>query len=226
LTWNLYHGRSVPGAGRELAGEVASLLAAWDWDAALLQEVPPWWPPRLAGATGAEQRAAPSSRNAGRAVRRALARRWPDAIKSNGGGANAILARAPIVAYSSLRLRTWPERRVAQLAMLANGVCLVNYHGSARAELAQPELDRLSAHALAWAGRAPLVLGGDFNLRTPAVAGGLTGVGSRDVDHLFARLLEPAAAAQLLDRDVAVGERRVRLSDHVPLLASLRPVAR
>ena len=225
LTWNLYHGRSEPAAGRELSAEFASLLASWDWDAALLQEVPPWWPPLLASAAGAEQRAALTSRNAGRIVRRGLARRWPDVIKSNGGGCNAILARAPIVMHHALRLRTWPERRVAQLARLGTGVCLANYHASARASLAQLELERLSADVLAWAGQAPLVLGGDLNLRSPRVADGLIHVGSRDVDHLFAHRLEPAADAQRLDRDVVLAGRRVQLSDHVPLLATLRRTA-
>ena len=225
LTWNLYHGRSVPPAGRELSGEFASLLASWDWDAALLQEVPPWWPPLLASAAGAEQRAALTSRNAGRVVRRALAERWPDVMKSNGGGCNAILARAPIVTDHALRLRTWPERRVAQLARLGIGVCLANYHASARSSLAELEIERLSAHALGWAGQAALVLGGDFNLRSPDVADGLIRVASRDVDHLFAHGLEPAADAQRLERDVVLGGRRVQLSDHVPLLATLHRAA-
>lgn len=225
LTWNLYHGRSVPPAGCELSAEFASLLASWDWDAALLQEVPPWWPPLLASAAGAEQRAALTSRNAGGVLRRALAQRWPDVIKSNGGGCNAILARAPIVTHHALRLRTWPERRVAQLARLGSGVCLANYHASARTSLAGVELERLSAHALAWAGQAPLVLGGDLNLRSPEVLDGLVRVGSRDVDHLLAHGLEPAADARRLDRDVVLEGRRVQLSDHVPLLASLRRAA-
>jgi endonuclease/exonuclease/phosphatase family metal-dependent hydrolase len=225
LTWNLYHGRSVPPAGRELSGEFSSLLASWDWDVALLQEVPPWWPPLLASAAGAEQRAALTSRNAGRFVRRALALRWPDVIKSNGGGCNAILARGSIGTHHALRLRTWPERRVAQLARLGTGVCIANYHASARARLARLELERLTASALAWAGQAPLVLGGDLNLRSPEVAEGLIHAGSRDVDHLFAHGLEPAADAQRLDRDFVLGARRVQLSDHVPLLATLRRAA-
>ena len=45
LTWNLFHGRAVPDAPRELLDEFAAQLAAWAWDVALLQEVPPWWPP-------------------------------------------------------------------------------------------------------------------------------------------------------------------------------------
>jgi endonuclease/exonuclease/phosphatase family metal-dependent hydrolase len=104
-------------------------------------------------------------------------------------------------------------------------VCIANYHASARASLARLELERLTAYALAWAGQAPLVLGGDLNLRSPEVADGLIHVGSRDVDHLFAHGLEPAADAQRLDRDFVLGARRVQLSDHVPLLATLRRAA-
>ncbi len=49
LTWNLMHGRAVPPAGRELFDEFALALAGWEWEVALLQEVPPWWPARLPG---------------------------------------------------------------------------------------------------------------------------------------------------------------------------------
>ena len=50
LTWNLFHGRAVPPAGRELFDEFATALAGWEWDVALLQEVPPWWPACSLGA--------------------------------------------------------------------------------------------------------------------------------------------------------------------------------
>src|SRR3954447_2326052 len=63
LTWNLFHGRADPAAGRELLAEFAAALAGWDWDVALLQEVPPWWPPELARAAGAQERTALTSRN-------------------------------------------------------------------------------------------------------------------------------------------------------------------
>ncbi|MBV9605889.1 MAG: hypothetical protein JO027_12300, partial [Solirubrobacterales bacterium] len=97
LTWNLLHGRSVPGAGRDLFEEFCAALASWEWDVALLQEVPPWWPPALGARLGADQRFVLTSRNGLLPVRRAIAVRWPDLIKSNGGGANAILARADAV---------------------------------------------------------------------------------------------------------------------------------
>ena len=94
LTWNLFHGRSLPASQQELSQHFAAALASWEWDAALLQEVPPWWPASLALAAGAQQRTALTSRNSALALRRALAQRWPELAKSNGGGANAVLARA------------------------------------------------------------------------------------------------------------------------------------
>ena len=55
LTWNLYHGRSPEPAGTLAAQRVRGALAGWEWDVALLQEVPPWWPPLLAAAAGAQR---------------------------------------------------------------------------------------------------------------------------------------------------------------------------
>ena len=34
LTWNLFHGRSVPDAPREQLGDFAARLAGWEWDVA------------------------------------------------------------------------------------------------------------------------------------------------------------------------------------------------
>jgi endonuclease/exonuclease/phosphatase family metal-dependent hydrolase len=223
LTWNIFHGRSQPSAGRELSASFAAELARWDWDAALLQEVPPWWPALLARACDAEYRAARTSRNAGLRLRRALAVRWPDAIKSNGGGCNAILARQPIGEDHAVRLRIMPERRVAQLARLHDGTCLVNFHGSTHVTLAQRELAKLWETALTFSAGAPLVLGGDLNLRSPrAPCKDVVHVASRDVDHLFARGLTSDGPAKQLDRHIAVGADRLALSDHPPLMATLR----
>jgi endonuclease/exonuclease/phosphatase family metal-dependent hydrolase len=219
LTWNLFHGRSVPVAGRDLLAEFAALIAAWEWEVALLQEVPPWWPPRLARAAGADQCMVLTSRNSGLPLRRALAERWPDEVKSNGGGSNAILARQAIVEHQPLRLRSWPERRVAQLARLRDGTCVVNFHASARVGLAEAELERLWERALTWAADAPLIVGGDLNLRSPAAPPNVAHLARRDVDHIFARCVGQCSDAELLDRHVTVGEERVELSDHVPLIA-------
>src|SRR4029077_4338695 len=123
LTWNLMHGRSQPGARRDLLPEFTTALAEWDWDVALLQEVPPWWPPELAARLDAEYRSVRTSRNGLLPLRRAVAVRWPDLIRSNGGGANAILARQDrIVSHRCLRLRRLPERRWMQAVRLAAGI--------------------------------------------------------------------------------------------------------
>jgi endonuclease/exonuclease/phosphatase family metal-dependent hydrolase len=222
LTWNLFHGRAVPAIGGDLTAKFAAMIATWDADVALLQEVPPWWPPQLARAAGANQRTALTSRNAGLVIRRALAERWPDVLKSNGGGSNAILARQAIVEHHALRLRARPERRVAQLARLGDGTCVVNFHASARVALAEVELERLWDRALEFAHDAPLILGGDLNLRSPAAPPDVVHLARRDVDHIFARDVEPCSAAELLDRHLTLGDERVELSDHVPLIVRAR----
>src|SRR5690348_9188717 len=113
LTWNLYHGRSPNPAGRSLLNEFAAALAGWEWEVALLQEVPPWWPPLLAMSAGAQFRRVLTSRNLGLALRRAISVRNPDVLKANGGGSNAILVRGEITEHRAVRLTSWPERRWA-----------------------------------------------------------------------------------------------------------------
>jgi endonuclease/exonuclease/phosphatase family metal-dependent hydrolase len=222
LTWNLFHGRSQPPAGSALTGEFARTLAAWEWDVALLQEVPPWWPAQLARRADATQRTALTSRNGALPLRRALAERWPELMKSNGGGANALLARGELAGHQAIRLRRWPERRVAQIARLGGGELVVNYHASARVELAREELRRLWELALDRAAGAPIVLGGDLNLRDPPVPlREVVHAASRDVDHLFALGLRAPESAQRLERRIELGSREVLLSDHVPLRVGL-----
>src|SRR3954469_9435978 len=104
LSWNLYHGRAVPPAGRPLLDEFAAALAGWEWDVALLQEVPPWWPGPLAAAAGASARMALTSRNSCLRARRAIAKRNPDLIAANGGGCNTLLVR--VAAIEEHRVRT------------------------------------------------------------------------------------------------------------------------
>jgi endonuclease/exonuclease/phosphatase family metal-dependent hydrolase len=233
LTWNLYHGRAVPPAGRDLRSEfTAALLAGWDWDVALLQEVPPWWPPALARACDAEARSVLTSRNALLALRRFIAERAPDLIKSNGGGANAILVRAsatgaarpkaaqagvaaPIVEHRSVRLRCWPERRICHAVALADGAWVANLHAQVHsAERAQADIRRAAAAVLAWAGGAPALLGGDFNVRDP-VAAGFEHLGGHGVDHVLGHGLRAAGAAEIPDHG--------RLSDHAPVIVTVLP---
>ena len=95
LTWNLYHGRAVPPAGRDLLAEFAAALAGWDWDVALLQEVPPWWPPALARACDAQQRSALTSRNALPALRRSSRSARPTSSSQTAVGRTRSSCAAP-----------------------------------------------------------------------------------------------------------------------------------
>ena len=214
LTWNLFHGRAVPPAGRDLSGEFAEALTRWEWDAALLQEVPPWWPPMLAARLQADARLVHTSRNALLPVRRAIAIRWPDLIKSNGGGCNAILVRHDAIAEHRMRrLCVWPERRWVHAARLEHaGVWLANLHGGGPLR----DVHRAAAAALRWAANRPVVLGGDFNVRDLSLDG-FDYAGGHGVDLVFARDLEAApAATQLLHRGA--------LSDHAPVSVTVRTV--
>ncbi len=223
LSWNLFHGRSVPPTSGALQQRFASMLAGWTWDVALLQEVPPWWPSMFARAMGAHHRRALTSRNALLPLRRAVAARSAELMKSNGGGCNAILARASFVEHRSVLLRRRPERRVAQLARLEHGHCVVNFHGSARVPLAEDELARLWDLSVEFADGAPLLLGGDLNLREPVAPGDAVHLASRDVDHLFGLGMSNEGPPQRLDRRTTVDSGIVELSDHVPLLVRAGP---
>ena len=213
LTWNLMHGRSVPPARRELLTEFTAALRSWEWDVAVLQEVPTWWPRALAASLESEERTVLTSRNGLLPLRRAIATRWPDAIKSNGGGANAIVVRADrIAAHHSARLCLLPERRWVHGVRLGCGIWVANLHASAH-DVARAERDGAlaAATALGWAEGAPLVLGGDFNLPAPSFEG-LEHAGGHELDHLFVSGLMVVDAAAVLDR----GE----LSDHAPVVAT------
>jgi endonuclease/exonuclease/phosphatase family metal-dependent hydrolase len=212
LTWNLFHGRSVPDAPREQLAEFADRLAAWEWDVALLQEVPPWWPPALGRASRATARTALTSRNWFMPVARWAAQRRPDVIKSWGGGANAILVRGEAVSQHRVRtLRSWPERRVVHGVRLERGWWVCNLHAQAHSEArAQADVALAAATASEWSAGAPVVLGGDLNTCQP-VAPGFTHAAGNGVDHVLARRLHAAGPARTLQRG--------RLSDHAPVLA-------
>jgi endonuclease/exonuclease/phosphatase family metal-dependent hydrolase len=216
LTWNLMHGRAVPPAGRDLFEEFAAALGSWRWDVALLQEVPPWWPAALGARLDADQRRVLTSRNALLGVRRAIAVRWPDLIKSNGGGANAILARGtPILEHRTHRLCWWPERRWVHAVRLERPVWIGNLHATVHDDAAARQEGALAAATLlGWAAGAPAILGGDFNVRRLALAG-FAHAGGHDVDHVFVSSGVRAGAdgPQVLDRG--------RLSDHAPVAVEL-----
>ena len=217
LTWNLYHGRAIPPAGRDLLPDFAAALASWDWDLALLQEVPPWWPPELAGAAGAEQRLVLTSRNQLLPLRRALATRRPDLMRSGGGGCNAILARgATIAEHRRLRLCRFPEQRWLHAVRLTNGIWAANLPATAHdRSRAGREAERAAAAIRAWAGRAPgagAVLGGDFNLRRLELDG-FRHAAAHDVDHIFVTGPVPIGDGHTLDSG--------GLSDHAPVVGMI-----
>lgn len=214
LTWNLMHGRAQPPARRDQRAEFTAALDSFAWDVALLQEVPPWWPEPLGAALTAEYRYVLTSRNGLLGARRAIATRWPDLIKSHGGGCNAILARSDrIVADRALRVRVVPERRWVQAVRLAAGFWVANLHASREDRGATRDGDVAAAAVLQWAAGEPLVLGGDFNQREPMLAG-LLQVAERDVDHIFVGPgLEPVGDPDVLERGT--------LSDHPPLAVTV-----
>src|SRR5215210_7836366 len=194
LTWNLFHGRSVPDTPRSLLPEFAERLAGWEWDVALLQEVPPWWPVPLARASGASARMALTSRTWLFPLRRAIAERRPDLIKSWGGGANAILVRGQAMPEHRIRpLRLFPERRVAHGVRLADGTWVTNLHAQVHADAhAHADLELAAATTLAWAGGAPAVLGGDCNLKGDVEVSGFEHLAGNWVDHVLGRGMRAA----------------------------------
>ena len=211
LTWNLLHGRAVPGAGRDLFDEFADALGGWKWDVALLQEVPPWWPAALAGRLDADQRLVLTSRNALLAVRRAVAVRWPDVIKSNGGSANAILVRGERIVEHRAQTAVPGCRSDGGCTRCGSGTGCGWGTCTRRPIAAQGR--RAAETLLGWAGGAPAVLGGDFNVRELELDG-FVHAGGSGPDHVYvAGSLAPGGSTQVLERG--------GLSDHAPLLVSV-----
>jgi endonuclease/exonuclease/phosphatase family metal-dependent hydrolase len=216
LTWNLFHGRSAPETTHALLSEFTDKISGWDWEVALLQEVPPWWPPVLARAADAEQRTVLTSRNALLPLRRWIAQRRPDLVKSNGGGANAILVRGDqIAAHAARRLRWRPERRMLHAVRLeAAGFWVANVHATANPKpLARADMARCGEVLARWAGAAPALLGGDANVADPTVPG-FTDVGGHRIDRFFTRgALTVGSPPRTLERG--------SLSDHAPVLIDI-----
>ena len=212
VSWNLFHGRDFPPdpalftwrsrllrieernethvqVNRELVNEFAELLAAAEWDVALLQECPPRFAAPLAAACGAEAHRALTSRNSLSPLRTFIARRNPDLIASSEGGSNLTLVRTTfrcalsgrephkahrkegVVERRELAIHTGrPERRAMAFTRVALGdgadVCVANLHATNdRPELATADVLLAAAAATEWAGDSPLLFGGDLNLR-------------------------------------------------------------
>jgi endonuclease/exonuclease/phosphatase family metal-dependent hydrolase len=263
LSWNLFHGRDFPpDAGlftwrsrlfrvserngthiqvnRELRDEFAELLAGAEWDVALLQECPPRFCERLAAAGDAEPHRVLTSRNSLGALRGLAARLNPDLIASAEGGSNLTLVRqrgalGGITERREMAIHVGrPERRSMGFVRTGSGICVANLHATNDLPaLAAEDVIRAAEAATAWAGEAPLLFGGDLNLR-PAQSPdpfaelaerfelrGTTGPAA--IDHLLSRGLEtiepprqwPPEARELRENGLAI-----RLSDHAPVEAS------
>ncbi len=264
LSWNLFHGRDHPpdpalhtwrsrllrrterGAthaqvNRPLLDEFAGLLDGWDWQLALLQEVPPRWLAPLARRCAASGASALTSRNSLAFLRAALAQHNPDLIASNEGGSNMVLVRAPgrIMAVERMTLATRPERRRMLLARLelASGrpLAVACVHLSVPGtRQAHGEVVRGAERAIEFAGADPLIFGGDLNLRPAREPGAFAELDDRlglarptgpdAIDHLLARgldIVEPPRALPATAREVREPDGLcVRLSDHAPVTAT------
>jgi endonuclease/exonuclease/phosphatase family metal-dependent hydrolase len=262
LAWNLFHGRDFPPdpelrswrsrllridernethvqVNRDLTAEFATLLAASAWDVALLQESPPRFAAPLAQACSAESHRVLTSRNALGPLRGLLARQNPDLMASGEGGSNLTLVRVPgrlggIAERRELAIHDGPpERRALALTRTASGVCVANLHATNdMAAMATADVLRAARAASEFAGAAPLVFGGDLNLRPveqPAAFerlredfGLAAPTGPRAIDHLLTRgleVLEPPAAWPPERRELPLDGRALRLSDHAPVQA-------
>ena len=183
-------------------------MSGWEWDVALLQEVPPWWPERLAEAAQAEYREVRTSRNFGLPLRKAISSRNPDILKSNGGGANAILVRGMAISeHRTHELTRRPERRCAHGVRTAHG-WIVNLHASTHRD----EWARRDTLRALEAFPEPFLFGGDINLRGKPELPGLIRLGGNHVDHLYSAT-HSAKHVEVLDRG--------RLSDHAPVRVTL-----
>lgn len=198
--------------------------------------MPPRWAEELATATRSEFLTSPTARNWMRPLTAPFARARPHLTGSWEGGCNLTLVRrgrpgASIESRQRATLCRWPERRVVSMVRTRSGICLANLHASTGTGAAGDVLE--AARVVdQWAGDAPLVLGGDFNLRPGSSEAfdrlellyGLTGAtGPKAIDHLLfrgARVLDPAEAWPAVRRDVPDSGTglKLRLSDHAPVV--------
>jgi endonuclease/exonuclease/phosphatase family metal-dependent hydrolase len=239
---------------RSLFEEFTAVITASPWSICLLQEAPPAWADTLAARSGADVFCSLTSRNQFAPLTRCIAHRRPDLLGSWEGGSNTTLVRPPwrIVPGSTrslllnpLRERGLRERRRMAFARLRRDgtvepdeeLCVANLHAGQKSRArTERQVLRAAKAAMGWAGEAPLLVGGDFNLRphtSPAVFEALKAqFGLADpaephaIDHLFVRNLrtvEPPHPWQAEQRELelawAGGRRKIRLSDHAPVEA-------
>jgi endonuclease/exonuclease/phosphatase family metal-dependent hydrolase len=269
VAWNLFHGRDFPPdpalftwrsrllrieernathvqVNRGLCGEFAQVLAAAEWDVALLQECPPRFAKPLARACDAEPHRVLTSRNSLAPLRSLAVRLNPDLIASGEGGSNLTLVRASgalggILDRREIAIHEGPaERRAMAFTRTAGGLCVANLHATAnRPRLAAEDVLLAARTATEWAGEEPLLFGGDLNLRPAAdpfvfdqlrERFGLAAPTAPDaIDHLLVSGVEVLAAPvrwPAEQRELRSGKGALRLSDHAPVEARFAiPVA-
>jgi endonuclease/exonuclease/phosphatase family metal-dependent hydrolase len=265
LSWNLFHGRDFPPdpalrtwrsrllrleqrnathvqVNRDLSAEFAAVLSRAEWDVAMLQECPPRFAEPLARACGAEAHRTLTSRNGLGALRGLLARQNPDLMASGEGGSNLILVRVPgklggIAERREIAIHEGePERRAMGFVRTASGICVANLHATNDwPKLAAEDVIKAAHAAREWAAGAPLVFGGDLNLRPgkqPRVFErlrdefGLAPTTAPDaIDHILCRgleVVEPPTRWPAEQRELPLDGRALRLSDHTPVQARFR----
>jgi endonuclease/exonuclease/phosphatase family metal-dependent hydrolase len=220
---------------RPLLEEFAGVLDGLEWDVALLQEAPPRWFVELRRRTRAEGVRTLTSRNLFPPVQGVLADWNPDLMASWEGGSNQILVRAPgrIAEHRELTLAHRPERRRMHWVRLelprGGPLCVANLHATAgRPAQAAGEVLAAAEAAVAWSADAPLVFGGDLNLRPAGEPEPFALLSERfglreptapdAIDHVLARGLDVAEPPRRLAperRELSEPDgRRLRLSDH------------
>lgn len=262
VSWNLFHGRDFPPnpslrtwrsrllrveerdethaqVNRDLEREFAQLLSGASWDVALLQECPPRFERTLTRACAAQPHRVLTSRNSLGALRSLAARVNPDLIASAEGGSNLTLVRrgplGRVVERRELVIHSGrPERRAMAFTRTSAGICLANLHATNdQPALAAADVLVAAEASAGWAGEAPLLFGGDLNLRPGEDPGvfevlrerfGLVGpTGPEAIDHLLARDLAVARPAEPWTAERRELRRAdglaLRLSDHAPIEA-------
>lgn len=180
-----------------------------------------------------------TSRNGLGALRAAAARLNPDLIASGEGGSNLTLVRrggalGGIVERRGLAIHEGrPERRAMALTRTASGVCVANLHATSNVPpMAVADVLLAVRAAVEFAGEAPLLFGGDLNLRprqNPEVFAelaerhGLSEPTAADaIDHLLVRGMAVLAQPTRWEperREIDQDGLALRLSDHAPVQA-------
>ena len=224
---------------RPLLAEFSDVVGRLPWDVLLLQEAPPGWLRPLGRATAADGASVLTSRNWGHTLRALAARLNPDLVRSAEGGSNQLLVRSGwrIGRVERVTIARRPERRRMLLARLrhASGVeiAVANLHASTGDRAG--EVLAAAARAADWSAGAPLLFGGDLNVRPRRRADAFAELEARfglapatdagAIDHLLVRgltVVDPPRRLGPEQREVedrATG-RALQLSDHSPVVAT------